>query len=88
LERELQAVQPRVVLLLGRHAAPFILKHYLGIHVGRLSDVVARPYPCTIGEVEVIAVPTLHPTGAGMAGGGSAKAYASTRKLVKRLLDG
>jgi uracil-DNA glycosylase family 4 len=88
LQRELQAVRPRVVILLGRHAAPFFLERYGGIRVGRLREVIAWPYVCKVGDFETTAVPTLHPTGAQMAPGGSGSAYAETARLVTELLAG
>ena len=86
LERELEAVQPRVVVLLGRHAAPFFLKRYAGITVSRLDDVVAAAFPCEVGGLRTVAVPTLHPTGAQMARGGSARAYAASAATIGELL--
>jgi DNA polymerase len=86
LERELQAVRPRVVILLGRHAAPFFLKRYAGVSVRDLSAVVARPFSCRLADFETTAVATLHPTGAQMARGGSANAYTATVRLVAELL--
>ena len=86
LERELQAVHPRVVILLGGHAAPFFLKRYAGVSVGDLGTVVARPFLCRVADFETTAVATLHPTGAQMARGGSANAYAATVRLVAQLL--
>lgn len=64
LERELQAVRPRVVILLGRHATPFFLGRYAGIAVNRLEGVIARAFPSKVGDLDTLAVPTLHPTGA------------------------
>lgn len=86
LERELQAVSPKVIVLLGRHAAPFFLQHYANTKVARLEDVIAKPFPCVVGGLRATAVPTLHPTGAQMARGGSAHAYAATAKCIKELL--
>jgi DNA polymerase len=86
LERELQAIAPRVVLLLGRHAAPFFLKRFAGVTVRRLDDVIAQPFPCTVGSLQTIAVATLHPTGAQMARGGPYKAYETTVATVTELL--
>jgi uracil-DNA glycosylase family 4 len=86
LERELQAVRPRVVIVLGRHAAAFFLKRYAGVSVGDLGTVVARPFLCRLADFETTAVATLHPTGAQMARGGSANAYAATVGLVAQLL--
>lgn len=88
LERELQAVRPRVILLLGRHAAPFFLGRFAGVVVRRLEDVIARPLRTRIGSLEATAVATLHPTGAQMARGGSAKAYEATARLVAELPPG
>jgi len=88
LERELQAVRPRIVVLLGRHAAPFFLKRYADVAVTQLGAVVAKPFRCTVGDLETTAVPTLHPTGAQMAPGGSQRAYAATAKLIGELLAG
>jgi len=86
LQRELQAVRPRVIILLGRHAAPFFLARYAGIRVRRLGDVIGQAYVCRVGDFETTAVPTLHPTGAQMAAGGAASAYAETARLVSQLL--
>jgi uracil-DNA glycosylase family 4 len=86
LERELLAVRPRVVILLGRHGAPFFLKRYAGIRVERLDSVIAQALPAHIGDFTTTAVPTLHPTGAQMARGGSARAYAETARVVGEVL--
>ncbi|MFN2466555.1 MAG: uracil-DNA glycosylase family protein [Gaiellaceae bacterium] len=86
LERELLAVRPRVVILLGRHAAPFFLKRYAGVDVDRIDKVVARPFTCRLGGFETMAVPTLHPTGAQMAPGGSPAVYMKTAHVVRELL--
>jgi len=86
LERELRAVRPRVVILLGRHAVPFFLKRYAGVDVDRLDKVVARRFTCRLGDFETMAVPTLHPSGAQMARGGSATAYMQTAQVVRGLL--
>jgi uracil-DNA glycosylase family 4 len=86
LERELQAVQPQVVLLMGRHAAPFFLRCYARIRVSRLQDVVAQPFPCRVGEMQAVAVATWHPTGAQCHAGGPTRAYAPTARVVADLL--
>ncbi|MGI9021535.1 MAG: uracil-DNA glycosylase family protein [Solirubrobacterales bacterium] len=84
LEREIQAVRPKVVLLLGRHAAPFFLKRYGGASVSRLDDVLAQPMTCNVSGFRTTALATLHPTGAQMARGGAVRAYRST---VEALID-
>lgn len=86
LERELQAVRPRVVLLLGNHAAPFFLQRFAGVSIGGIRDVVGNVYVCSIGAFETAAVATLHPTGAQMSRGGSTYAYRSTVATVAALL--
>lgn len=86
LERELQAVRPKVIVLLGRHAAPFFRQRYANKKVARLDDVIATPFPCVVGDLHATAIPTLHPTGAQMARGGSARAYAATARCISELL--
>lgn len=86
LERELQAVCPRVVLLLGNHAAPFFLQRFAGVSIGGIRDAAGNAYVCSIGALETTAVATLHPTGAQMSRGGSADAYRTTVSTVSELL--
>jgi uracil-DNA glycosylase family 4 len=87
LERELQAIRPRVVLLLGNHAASFFLQRFAGVSIGGFLDVVGHAYACSIGGLETTAVVTLHPTRAQMSRGGSAYAYRSTVSTVSELLE-
>ena len=82
LEQELLAVRPRVVVLLGMHAASFVLQRYAKIKLRKLEKVLAVPLTFEIGDLEVVAVPTLHPTGAQMARGGSAFAYRDTVRVL------
>jgi uracil-DNA glycosylase family 4 len=88
LERELQAVQPPIVLLMGRHAAPFFLSRYAGMPVSRLQDVVAQPFPCRVREMQTVAVATWHPTGAQAQchARGPGRAYAEAPSVVADLL--
>ena len=87
LERELVAMRPRVVLLLGVPATKFFSTRFAGVHAGSLTDVRDRPVECTLGTFQTVAVPALHPTGAKMAKGGPAPAYEGTVKVVRRLLS-
>ena len=79
-------MRPRVIILLGRHAALFFLKRYADVSGGDLKTVAARPFSCRLGDFETPAVATLHPTGAQMARGGSGNAYAATVRIVAELL--
>lgn len=87
LERELQAVRPTVVVLLGRHAAPFFIARYSDVRAHELDDVIADPIVCHVGDLQTTAVATYHPTGAQCAAGGATRAYAQTLRVIADHLD-
>ena len=64
LEREIQLLQPVVVVTLGLEASRYFLQRYTGRRIQRLTDVAGTPESCHVlgRQVEMIAVH--HPSGA------------------------
>jgi uracil-DNA glycosylase family 4 len=62
LEEEIALVQPRVIVLLGLHAARTFYKRFMGKPVRRLPDVVGGPHAVQVGDHPILVYVVPHPS--------------------------
>lgn len=63
LVRQLEVIQPEIIVLLGRHSTKHVLR-YFGIRAESIMSIRGRIYRARARWGEVIIVPTLHPAAA------------------------
>ena len=62
LDRQIEIVQPRIIVTLGRHSTRYILAK-AGISIRGITQVRGRPYYVDLG-FKVLVIPTFHPAAA------------------------
>ena len=85
LEREIQLLQPVVVVTLGLQASAYFLERYAGRRIRKLDEVAGIPVSCHVlgRQAEMIAV--YHPSGA-FQHAASQETYRLTAKHIRRIL--
>lgn len=63
LARQVQAVQPQFLVMLGRHSATHVLSR-VGIRVAGITRIHGEVYPISPFGFPVVAIPTFHPAAA------------------------
>lgn len=91
IEREMELISPRAIVLLGRPAARSFLNNYTSTRVGRskpsLSELAGTPFAARVGVRNVIVVVAWHPSSAWGAFVDAARAsYSQAQAVLKPLL--
>jgi uracil-DNA glycosylase family 4 len=58
LVRELQIIQPRIIVTLGRHSMEYFLPN------AKISEVHGKPKRVTFGDIKLVVLPLYHPAAA------------------------
>ncbi len=63
LARQIQAVQPKLLVMLGKHSAVHVLSR-IGIRVAGITQIHGKVYEISPFGFPVVAIPTFHPAAA------------------------
>jgi uracil-DNA glycosylase family 4 len=86
LQRELDIVQPRAIIALGKVPALELLGRYAGVHRSRLTETTGRVWTAHIGDREVALFTAYHPSGAFQFPAQSARAWSFVREALIPIL--